>query len=98
MGDGVGLPGTVMHGRADGPGGAAAVLSFNMPPARDLAAPAARSGNGLQPMLTRRDAHASSATQPATQEVRHLHNLRLIYRKICILWVRTSNTVDADPG
>ena len=45
------------------------MLSFNMPPARDLAAPAARSGNGPQPALTRRDASASSATQPAVQEV-----------------------------
>lgn len=45
------------------------MLSFNMPPARDLAAPAARSGNAPQPVLTRRDASASLATQPAAQEV-----------------------------
>ena len=45
------------------------MLSFNMPPARDLAAPAARSGNGLPPTLTRRDANANSASQPAAQEV-----------------------------
>ncbi len=53
------------------------MLSFNMPPARDLAAPAARSGNGPQPALTRRDTNANSASQPAAQEVKVLHRLSL---------------------
>ena len=61
----------------DSPNGTAAVLSFNMPPARDLAAPVARSGNGLQPTLTRRDTNANSATQGAAREVRNMRSFRL---------------------
>lgn len=59
-------------GKAGGPASAAAVLSFNMPPAKNLAAPVARAGEGLQSVLTRRDAYANSATQPATPEVNQL--------------------------
>lgn len=64
-----GLPGTLLLGKAEGPSSTAAVLSFNMPPARNLAAPAARAGDGLQSVLTRRDAYPNSATQPAALEV-----------------------------
>lgn len=75
----------VLLGKAGGPFSSSEVLSFNMPQAKNLAAPVARAGEGMQSVLSRRDAHANSATTPAVQEVSGLlQRLELVLVKLVI--------------
>ena len=60
-----GLPGTSLLGHAEESFHSASVLSFNMPPARNPAAPVARANDSMQAVLTRRNASADSALEPA---------------------------------
>ena len=73
----------MLLGKAGGPFSSSEVLSFNMPPAKNLAAPVARAGEGMQSVLSRRDAYANSATTPAVQEVSGLlQHLELVLVKL----------------
>ena len=92
----------MLLGKAGGPFSSSEVLSFNMPPAKNLAAPVARAGEGMQSVLSRRDAYANSATTPAVQEVSgllqhlelgfvklardHLHVLILSMLSVGVCW------------
>ena len=73
----------MLLGKAGGPSKSSEVLSFNMPLAKNLAAPVARAGEGIQTVLSRRDAHANSAIAPAVQEVSGLlQHLKLVLLKL----------------
>lgn len=73
----------MLLGKAGGPSKSSEVLSFKMPLAKNLAAPVARAGEGIQTVLSRRDAYANSATAPAVQEVSGLlQQLRLVLVKL----------------